>query len=276
MNDAAPIFISYRRSDAGGHARALHEYLSGRFGPERVFFDRSTIEGGDVFTDTIREGVKGCAALLALIAPEWLEVKGADGNRRLENAADIVRQEIGLALELGKKVIPILFDDTPVPPADRLPGPLKALASRDAVTLRGKTYEYDTQLRELVRLLAEVPGVPAPFATAGDALKALGEHESGTTRLEQAVVAYREALQERTLERVPLDWAMTRNSLGTALATLGEQTGDQRKLKEARDAIDGAFDVFMQAGQEHRRARFEERLSELDRKIAELTQQPGA
>ena len=87
MDDAAPIFISYRRSDAGGHARALHEYLSGRFGAERIFFDRSTIEGGDVFTDTIREGVEGCAALLALIAPDWLEVKGADGSRRLDDPA---------------------------------------------------------------------------------------------------------------------------------------------------------------------------------------------
>jgi TIR domain len=74
MDDAAPIFISYRRSDAGGHARALHEYLSGRFGDDRLFFDRSTIEGGDVFPDTLRRGVEACAALLALIAP--------DGRRR--------------------------------------------------------------------------------------------------------------------------------------------------------------------------------------------------
>jgi hypothetical protein len=88
MDDAAPIFISYRRSDAAGRARALHEYLSGRFGPDRVFLDRSTIEGGNIFTDKIREGVEGCAALLALIAPDWLEVKGADGSRRLENPAD--------------------------------------------------------------------------------------------------------------------------------------------------------------------------------------------
>jgi hypothetical protein len=44
MDDMAPIFISYRRSDAAGHARALHEYLSGRFGVDRIFFDRSMIE----------------------------------------------------------------------------------------------------------------------------------------------------------------------------------------------------------------------------------------
>jgi hypothetical protein len=50
--------ISYRRSDALGHARARIEYPSGRFGAERIFFDRSTIEGRDVFPDTLREGVR--------------------------------------------------------------------------------------------------------------------------------------------------------------------------------------------------------------------------
>ena len=37
--------------------------------------------------------------------------------------------------------------------------------------------------------------------------RTLGERESGTARLEEAVAAYRAALEERTRERVPLDWA---------------------------------------------------------------------
>ena len=51
----------------------------------------------------------------------------------------------------------------------------------------------------------------------GDALWTLGERESGTARLEEAVAAYRAALEEWTRERVPLDWATTQNNLGTAL-----------------------------------------------------------
>ena len=47
--------------------------------------------------------------------------------------------------------------------------------------------------------------------------RSLGERESGTARLEEAVAAYRAALEEWTRERVPLDWAMTQNNLGTAL-----------------------------------------------------------
>ena len=49
-------------------------------------------------------------------------------------------------------------------------------------------------------------------------LSELGERETGTARLEEAVAAFRAALEERTRERVPLDWAMTQNNLGNALS----------------------------------------------------------
>jgi tetratricopeptide (TPR) repeat protein len=60
----------------------------------------------------------------------------------------------------------------------------------------------------------------------GLALSRLGARESGTAKLDEAVAAYREALGERTRERVPLDWAATQNNLGNALVSLG-------KLEEA-------------------------------------------
>src|SRR5262249_33699850 len=75
----------------------------------------------------------------------------------------------------------------------------------------------------------------------GRALATLGERESGTARLEQAVAAFRDALEERTRERVPLDWAMTQNNLGRALATLGERESGTARLEQAvaafRDAL---------------------------------------
>ena len=71
--------------------------------------------------------------------------------------------------------------------------------------------------------------------------RTLGERESGTARLEEAVAAYRDALKERTRERVPLDWATTQNNLGNALATLGERESGTARLEEAvaayRDAL---------------------------------------
>ena len=49
----------------------------------------------------------------------------------------------------------------------------------------------------------------------GIALQTLGERESGTARLEEAVAAYRAALEENTRARVPLEWARTQQNLGT-------------------------------------------------------------
>ena len=74
---------------------------------------------------------------------------------------------------------------------------------------------------------------PRPQNNLGNALETLGERESGTARLEEAVAAYREALKECTRERVPLDWAMTQNNLGTALGTLGERESGTARLEEA-------------------------------------------
>jgi tetratricopeptide (TPR) repeat protein len=70
----------------------------------------------------------------------------------------------------------------------------------------------------------------------GNALGTLGERESGTARLEEAVAAYREALQENTRERVPLEWALTQMNLGNVLATLSERESGTARLEEAVSA----------------------------------------
>ncbi|MFZ1882074.1 MAG: hypothetical protein WAU53_00390, partial [Rhodoplanes sp.] len=57
----------------------------------------------------------------------------------------------------------------------------------------------------------------------GVALKNLGERESGTDKLDEAVAAYREALKEYTRARVPLDWARTTGNQGVALMRLAER-----------------------------------------------------
>ena len=49
----------------------------------------------------------------------------------------------------------------------------------------------------------------------GIALETLGERESGTARLEEAVGAFRAALQEITRERVPFGWAGRRTISAT-------------------------------------------------------------
>ena len=60
--------------------------------------------------------------------------------------------------------------------------------------------------------------------------------------LEEAIDAYRTALEERTRERVPLDWAATQNNLGVALRSLGGREGGTERLEEAIDAYRAAFE----------------------------------
>ncbi len=73
-------------------------------------------------------------------------------------------------------------------------------------------------------------------------LGSLGERESGTARLEEALAAFRAALEEWTRERVPLDWAATQNNLGNALERLGERESGTARLDEAVAAYSAALE----------------------------------
>ncbi|MGD9728935.1 MAG: hypothetical protein AB7V39_21490, partial [Nitrospiraceae bacterium] len=81
-----------------------------------------------------------------------------------------------------------------------------------------------------------------------NALSTLGERESGTQRLNEAVTAYHNALLEHTRERAPLQWAMTQNNLGNALRALRERESGTQSLNDAITAYHNAL-------LEHTRAR---------------------
>jgi tetratricopeptide (TPR) repeat protein len=96
----------------------------------------------------------------------------------------------------------------------------------------------------------------------------LGERESGTARLEQAVAAYRKALEERTQQRVPLDWGMTQNNLGKALELLGVRNKDAELLHEALRVTKQAYLIFVKdAGQSQHEPYFQERLKAIQQHI---------
>jgi tetratricopeptide (TPR) repeat protein len=78
----------------------------------------------------------------------------------------------------------------------------------------------------------------------GIALQTLGERESGTARLEEAVVVFREALKEFTRERAPFQWAKTQNNLGNAFSALGERDSGTTRLEQAVAAYDEALKEF--------------------------------
>jgi hypothetical protein len=79
--------------------------------------------------------------------------------------------------------------------------------------------------------LAQQPLVPI---VDGRAWTGETVNDSATTaHLENAVMAFRAALQEYTRERAPLQWAATQTNLGTALAILSERNKG-KALKKVR------------------------------------------
>ena len=122
------IFISYRRDDTAGYARAVYAELAKQFGAERVFIDVDDIAAGQSFADVIRGAVNSSSAVLVLIGKRWHgEHDGALG--RLDDPTDFVRVEVAAALTSGASVIPVLLDGAPMPGENQLPEALRSLAS---------------------------------------------------------------------------------------------------------------------------------------------------
>lgn len=138
----AKVFINYRREDASGYAGRLYEWLSDRFGPDRVFMDINAIRPGSDFVQAIESEVAACEAVLVIIGRQWLDCS-ADGRRRLEDPHDFVRLEIASALSRNALVIPVLVEGAGMPRERDLPDDLKPLARRHAIEISDGRWEYD-------------------------------------------------------------------------------------------------------------------------------------
>lgn len=158
------IFISYRRDDSAGYARAIYDQLVQHFSRERIFMDVDAIEPGFPFDEAIERAVGQCEILLAMIGRRWMEQQAGAGPR-INDPKDFVRLEIAAALSRNIRVIPVLLDGASMPAEEALPEPLRALARRNALEVSNSRFKSDME-----RLLGAVS-------------KALGE--SNTSRGKQ-------------------------------------------------------------------------------------------
>ena len=165
---SAQIFISYRRDDAAGYARAVYAELAREFGAERVFIDVDDIAAGQSFDKVIRREVGAAQVLLVLIGNRWLgERDGAP--QRIHDVDDFVRIEVATGLARGMRVIPLLLDGAAMPSEAQLPEPLRPLARRNALELDNARFSAD-MARLTTTLRAAMAGVlligAAVFAAA--------------------------------------------------------------------------------------------------------------
>ena len=145
------LFISYRRDDSAGHAGRVHDRLAAEFGRDVLFMDVDAIPLGSNFAKVLGDEVGKCDGLLAIIGPNWLEIRDERGRRRLDDPADFVRVEIAAALQRDIPVIPILLEGTRIPRAEELPEELKELALRNSLHVRHDSFHLD--MEKLLRFL---------------------------------------------------------------------------------------------------------------------------
>ena len=198
------IFISYRRGDSEGQARALSIELVKYVGQDSVFMDVDSIALGRDFRQVLHERLESCDALLALIGPGWLETKDAAGRRRLDDPGDYVRQEIAIALTRNIPVTPVLVQGAALPAPERLPDDLKELSFRNGIELSHTRWHSD------IRELAERLGLGEGTISSGDAAP-----RSASTKPAASPAAIADATKRRGLAAAP-PWLTRRRALGAA------------------------------------------------------------
>jgi tetratricopeptide (TPR) repeat protein len=182
---------------------------------------------------------------------EALERKRAQQEQVAAEVSALIQSGIDQAVlmrdveEAARLVVEQVEAETP-----DVPGRFEALrAAQDEWYERGRDQGFAFDL-EVSIAIAQICLVRASGADErgsalidlGVSLSTLGQRESGTKRLGEAVVAFRAALEQRTRERVPLDWAATLNNLGNALYTLGERESGTARLDEAVAAFRAALE----------------------------------
>jgi hypothetical protein len=111
------VFVSYRREDTQAHVPGLSTLLAKEFGRENVFRDVDTLgQVTGLYATHIDRMLASCHAVIVVIGIGWLDATDELGRRRLDDPADIHRQEIEAALRRDDvEVIPVLVDGAVMP-----------------------------------------------------------------------------------------------------------------------------------------------------------------
>lgn len=130
------VFLSYRRADSSTVTGRIFDHLTTSLGEKRVFKDVDSIALGMDFRLVIERAVGECMVMLAIMGDQWLDAKGQDGIRRLDDPDDFVRIELETALTRNIPVIPVLVGSQAMPSAEELPSQIRDLAFRNGLFVR--------------------------------------------------------------------------------------------------------------------------------------------
>lgn len=161
------VFIGYRRDDSADVAGRLYDVLERHFGSKRVFKDVDSLNPGTDFGAHIRKLLPTCRVALILIGPSWLDLRNADGARRIDDPTDWVRIEIEAALAASDLVVvPVLLNGAQMPAVETLPPTMRALCRLHAHKI-GRDPSFRDDVSALVRWIKRVPKARKVRANAG-------------------------------------------------------------------------------------------------------------
>jgi hypothetical protein len=149
------FFVCYRREDAG-YAAALSRALAEQHGPDRVFKDITSLPLAHDWRSEVAAAIGRSTHVLALIGPDWMA--GVDQQGLRDGQPDPIVFELVEASRAGRAVVPVLLAGQRMPPAHRLPAPLRWLASLHSAHIR--TESADTDIADLVYRLPQPPQRP--------------------------------------------------------------------------------------------------------------------
>jgi TIR domain-containing protein len=144
------IFVSYRRDDAPGDARSIHDRLGRSFGEANVFMDVDQLLAGQRFDRELDKALAKCDVLIAVIGSRWMDLLSEHARR---GKRDYVRDEIAAALQRDIIVIPVMMgreaNMPPLPLAAELPENI-----RDLVLYQKHNVAHESFGRDAAHLIA--------------------------------------------------------------------------------------------------------------------------
>ncbi len=133
MPPSLKLFVNYRRADHADFVEHLRTHFMYRYGRENVFMDFDTIPPFVRFEEFIKEKVRECDAVVAVIGPDWLNLLQ---EREAAGKPDYVRIELSEALRCGKVIAPICIHGAHLPQEDEIPAELRPIFERNIPDVR--------------------------------------------------------------------------------------------------------------------------------------------